>query len=200
MPQQFPPLLRPSGHFTIMKIVPDRAQKGNLEVPVHAAGVRQGLLKRLGLALRIAGRTIKFLGADGFNGADLPEGNFAAEKPLAETAMLLYVARRERSDPSVQGIFDKLVQDLIPCARSGRMVWDVLRYPSVYLQLATPHILLSALGRQDSQFDDLLARTEAASSSRGHEFGFDLFGATKFLGANSKKPHARRHWEIRSTF
>jgi hypothetical protein len=152
-----------------MKIVPDRAQKGNLEVPVHAAGVRQGLLKRLGLALRIAGRTIKFLGADGFNGADLPEGNFAAEKPLAETAMLLYVARRERSDPSVQGIFDKLVQDLIPCARSGRMVWDVLRYPSVYLQLATPHILLSALGRQDSQFDDLLARTEAASSSRGHE-------------------------------
>jgi hypothetical protein len=49
------------------------------------------------------------------------------------------------------------------------MGWDVLRYPSVCLQLATPHILLGRLGRQDSHFDDLLARTEAACASRGHE-------------------------------
>ena len=132
-------------------------------------GARQRLLKRLGLALRIAERTIQFLGADGFNGAELPEGNFAAEKPLAETAMLLYVASRERSDPGVQKAFDDLVQDLIPYARSKQMGWDVLRYPSVCLQLATPHILLRILGCQDSHFDDLLARTEAACASRGHE-------------------------------
>lgn len=130
---------------------------------------RQRLLKRLGLALRIAERTIQFLGADGFDGADLPEGNFAPEKPLAETAMLLYVASRERSDPGVQKGFDDLVQDLIPYARSKQMGWDVLRHPSVCLQLATPHILLDILGRQDSHFDDLLARTEAACASRGHE-------------------------------
>jgi hypothetical protein len=53
------------------------------------SGTRRRLLKRLGLALRIAERAIQFLGADGFGGADSPDGNFAAEKPLAETAMLL---------------------------------------------------------------------------------------------------------------
>jgi hypothetical protein len=121
------------------------------------------------LALRIAERTIQFLGADGFNGADLPEGNFAPEKPLAETAMLLYVASRERSDPAVQEVFDDLVQGLIPYARSKQMGWDILRYPSVCLQLATPHILLNILGRKDSRFDDLLVHTEAACASRGHE-------------------------------
>jgi hypothetical protein len=130
---------------------------------------RQRLLKHLGVALGIAERTVRFLGADGFSGADLPEGNFSAEKPLAETAMLLYVARRERSDATVQKAFDDLVDDLIPYARSRQMAWDVLRHPSVCLQLATPHILLRILGRLDSQFDDLLARAEATLASQGHE-------------------------------
>ena len=116
---------------------------------MHSVGTRRRLLKRLGLALRIAERTIQFLGADGFNGADLPEGNFAAEKPLAETAMLLYVASRERSEPTVQKAFDDIVQNLSPYARSRRMALDVLRYPSVCLQLATPHILLGLFGERD---------------------------------------------------
>jgi hypothetical protein len=132
-------------------------------------GTRRRLLKRLGLALRIAERTIRFLGADGFNGAELPEGNFAAEKPLAETAMLLYVASRERSEPTVQKAFDDLVQNLSSYARSRRMAFDILRHPSVCLQLATPHILLGVFGERDSRFDELLERTEAACASRGHE-------------------------------
>jgi hypothetical protein len=136
---------------------------------LQSVGTRRRLLKRLGLALRIAERTIRFLGADGFNGADSPEGNFAAEKPLAETAMLLYVASRERSEPTVQKAFDDLVQNLRPYARSKRMGLDILRYPSVCLQLATPHILLSIFGDRNSHFDDLLARTEAACASQGHE-------------------------------
>jgi hypothetical protein len=133
------------------------------------AEVRQRLLKRLDLALRIAERTVQFLGADGFNGAELPEGNFAAEKPLAETAMLLYVASRERLEAGVEKHFDGLVQDLIPRARSQQMAWDVLRYPSVCLQLATAHILLDRLGHPDSRFDDLLACSEAACASHSHE-------------------------------
>jgi hypothetical protein len=133
------------------------------------SGTRRRLLKRLGLALRIAERAIQFLGADGFGGADSPDGNFAAEKPLAETAMLLYVASRERSEPTVQKAFDDLVQNLRSYARSKRMGFDVLRYPSVCLQLATPHILLSVFGERDSHFDDLLARSVAACASQGHE-------------------------------
>ena len=46
---------------------------------------------------------------------------------------------------------------------------DVLRYPSVCLQLATPHILLGIFGEPDSRFDDLLARSVAACASLGHE-------------------------------
>lgn len=142
---------------------------GLQNVGLQDVGVRQNLLKRLGLALRIAERTIQFLGPDGFNGSDLPEGNFAAEKPLAETAMLLYVAGPQKSDAELHGAFDRLVQNLIPYARSRQMRWDILRYPSVCLQLATPHILLGALGRKDSTFDDLLAQSEMAGASRGHE-------------------------------
>ena len=132
-------------------------------------GVRSNLSKRLSLAFRIAERTIRFLGTDGFNGSDLPDGNFAAEKPLAETAMLLYVAKLQKSDPKLQPTFDGVLQDLIPHARSRQMRWDILRYPSVCLQLATPHILLRALGHKDPQFDDLLVQSEMAGASRGHE-------------------------------
>jgi hypothetical protein len=144
-------------------------QKENIEVPLSDIGDRERLLKRLNLALRIARRTIQFLGATGFRGADLPEGNFLAEKPLAESAMLLYAAKEERSDPGVKEVFDAVVQDLLPHARSKQMGWDVLRYPSVCLQVATPHILLGVLGFEDSQFDGLLGRTAAACASRGHE-------------------------------
>jgi hypothetical protein len=135
----------------------------------NADGVRQRLLERLALALRIAERTIRFLGAEGFSGAELPEGNFSAEKPIAEAAILLYVASRERVEPGVREAFEGLVQDLIPRARSKRMGWDILRYPSVWLQLATPHILLDKLGWKDSRFDYLLAATETTGASRGHE-------------------------------
>lgn len=138
-------------------------------MPLKGIDGRQDLLKRLNLALRIARRTIQFLGAEGFKGADLPEGNFAAEKPLAEAAMLLYAAKEGRSDPIVKEVFDGLLRDLIPYARSKQMRWDVLRYPSVCLQLATPHILLGMLGCDDSRFDGLLERAMAASASQGHE-------------------------------
>jgi hypothetical protein len=132
-------------------------------------GVRPNISKRLNLALGIAERTIQFLGTDGFSGSDLLEGNFAAEKPLAETAMLLYAARRQKSNPQLQRPFDRLLQALIPHARSRQMKWDVTRYPSVCLQLATPHILLGILGHEDSHFDDVLAHSEMACASRGHE-------------------------------
>jgi hypothetical protein len=139
------------------------------QLGLHDAGFQQNLLQRLSLAFRIAERTIQFLGTDGFNRSDLPEGNFAAEKPLAETAMLLYVARRHVSDPALQIACEKLLQQLIPYARSRQMKWDILRYPSVCLPLATPHILLSTLGHKDACFDELLAQSEIAGASRGHE-------------------------------
>jgi hypothetical protein len=132
---------------------------------VNDAEATQDLRRRLHLALRIAGRTLAFLGRDGFDGAEVPDGNFAAEKPLAETAMLLYVAARHAPDAGTAA----LLQDLVPYARSPRMRWDVVRYPSVCLQLATPHILLGALGHADRDFDELLARSWSASARAGHE-------------------------------
>ncbi|MBR0717282.1 DUF6895 family protein [Bradyrhizobium liaoningense] len=135
----------------------------------HQAEFRQNLLQRLHLALRIAGRTVQFLGTDGFDGSDHPDGNFAAEKPLAETAMLLYTAGRHAADPALREVFDAAMDDLAPHARSQRMRWDVVRYPSVCLQLATPHILLGALGRGDARFDALLAESATSSVSGSHE-------------------------------
>ena len=163
------PLLWPWELTTIMKTALGGHSLEGLQVALQEPDARQDLLRRLRLALKIARRTIQFLGAHGFSGADSPEGNFAAEKPLAETAMLLYLAGRERPDPDVQESVGNLVRDLIPYARSMQMAWDVLRYPSVCLQLAMPHILLGLLGRPDPRFDGLLDRAEAAGASRGHE-------------------------------
>jgi len=134
-------------------------------IAAPAMNAREDLRRRLHLALRIAERTLEFLGKDGFNGAEVPDGNFAAEKPLAETAMLLHVAARHSRDAATTA----LLRDLVPYARSQRMRWDVVRYPSVCLQLATPHILLSALGHADPAFDHLLARSWSASARTGHE-------------------------------
>jgi hypothetical protein len=125
----------------------------------------EDLRRRLHLALRIAKRTLQVLGKDGFDGAEVPDGNFAAEKPIAETAMLLHVAARHAPDAATTA----LLRDLVPYARSPRMRWDVVRYPSVCLQLATPHILLSALGHADPDFDDLLESSWSASARSGHE-------------------------------
>jgi len=132
---------------------------------------RGALWKRLDLALRIAGRTIRYLGADGFRGSDSPDGNFAAEKPLAETAMLFYVANGAVLDAAVRERLDGLVEELIPYARSERMKWDALLYPTICLPMCTPHILLQTMGSKDPEFDELLAATEAARASRGHEVG-----------------------------
>ena len=128
---------------------------------------RRDLLRRLQLALRIGQRTLQFLGKDGFSGSDVAEGNFAAEKPLAEAAMLLYVARAQRSHPEIRDAFDALLSELSRYARAQRVAWDVCRYPTVALQLATPHILLSALGNGDAAFDGLLA--ESVRHAAGHE-------------------------------
>ncbi|MFX9669121.1 hypothetical protein ABTU75_19610, partial [Acinetobacter baumannii] len=60
----------------------------HIAAPAMNAG--EDLRRRLHLALRIAKRTLQVLGKDGFDGAEVPDGNFAAEKPIAETAMLLH--------------------------------------------------------------------------------------------------------------
>ncbi len=136
---------------------------------LQSADARKDLLRRVVLALKVAERTIRFLGVDGFDGAESPEGNFAAEKPLAEAAMLVYVAAREALDPELEEALERVVQELTPSARSQRIAWDVLRYPSTCLQLATPHILLNSLGREDSRFESLLRSAETAGASKGHE-------------------------------
>jgi hypothetical protein len=79
------------------------------------------------------------------------------------------VASRAGCDPIVQARFEGLVQDLIPYARSKQMAWDAVRYPTISLQLCTPHIILQALGNKDSDFNDVLASADAARASRGHE-------------------------------
>src|SRR6266566_3917485 len=56
------------------------------------ASAQDDLVRRLCLALSIAKRAIGFLGEDGYWDEEVPEGSFGPDKPLAETAMLLYVA------------------------------------------------------------------------------------------------------------
>jgi hypothetical protein len=152
-----------------MKTMSNWNQENLFRPPLEKDAIRLELLRRVDRALKIADRAIQYLGKRGFNDAEEPEGNFAAEKPIAETAMLLYVANRIRGEQPVADAFQSLAQTLIPLARSRDAAWDTVRYPSVCLQLATAHILLAALGWQDPEFDKLVFQSQIASASKGHE-------------------------------
>jgi hypothetical protein len=130
---------------------------------------RADLVRRLRLALGIARRAVDLLAADGFRDDDDPEGSFGPDKPLAETAMLLYVASAITGEPEVKEQIDQLAAALTPHARAQRTAWAVALHPTISFQLAMPHVLLSRLGMKDPRFDRIVALSTESAASRGRE-------------------------------
>jgi hypothetical protein len=128
---------------------------------------RQDLLRRLLLALRIAGRTLRYLGEQGHAAAG--QEGFGPDKPLAETAMLLYVARKVPDAPDVATEIAALAQQLECLARTERTLCDVALHPTISLQLAMPHLLLRELGRPDERFDRVLDLSLNSQARSGRE-------------------------------
>jgi hypothetical protein len=130
---------------------------------------QEDLVRRLCLALSIATRAIAFLGDDGYRDEQDPEGSFGPDKPFAETAMLLHVASAVAGRPQVKASIEEVSVRLAAKARSHRTACAIVLHPTICLQLAMPHILLSRLGLPDSRFDRLLALSTGSSAHNGQE-------------------------------
>lgn len=120
---------------------------------------------RLCRALDLAGKTVHCFARDGYTDKGSPLLGFGPEKPIAETAMLIYAASAASRRPSIASRIDELARLLGPHARSERVLVDITLHPTQLFKLAVPHVLLTRLGYCDAGFDDFLrscARSQAA--------------------------------------
>ncbi|MDP9123160.1 MAG: hypothetical protein M3N82_00905 [Pseudomonadota bacterium] len=124
---------------------------------------------RLCRALDLARTTVSSFAEEGHVDSETPILSFGPEKPIAETAMLLYAASACRERPEVGRRLRELAEFLIPHARSRRVLVDMALHPALCFKFAVPHILLTRLGYFDSDFDHHLARCAASSLAHGHE-------------------------------
>lgn len=127
------------------------------------------LERRLCRALDVAHVTVKFFSSSGYTNPIRDELSFSVDKPLAETAMLLYAASACRNLESINARIDRIAHDLIKYARTEKVALNIALHPSQTLKLALPHIILSKLGYSDTQFDHFIGVAIASQAHRGED-------------------------------
>jgi len=127
------------------------------------------LERRLCRALDIAKKTINHFGIQGYVDETSPALSFGPEKPLAETAMLIYAASVCRHRPDIASRVDELAKLMSPLARSERVLADIALHPALAFKFALPHVLLTKLGYPDARFDDFLRSCQLSKTSNGHD-------------------------------
>jgi hypothetical protein len=124
---------------------------------------------RLCRTLDVARKTINTFGEQGHIDETSPALSFGPEKPLAETAMLIYAASACGHRPNVASRVDELARLLAPLARSERVLVDIALHPALAFKFAVPHVLLTKLGYPDASFDDFLRTCQLSKTSNGHD-------------------------------
>ena len=124
---------------------------------------------RLCRALDIAGQTLSLFATDGYTDEQSPVLSFGQEKPIAETAMLIYAASAHGHRPPVASRIENLVRALPPHARSNRVLVDIALHPALVFKFAVPHILLTKLGYRDDVFDAFLRSCISSQLKNGHD-------------------------------
>lgn len=124
---------------------------------------------RLCRALDITKRAVALFSEGGYTDGEIIDNSFRPDKPIAEAAMLSYAASGVRHYPDVAKRIDGLAKSLAPLARSKRIMLSMSLHPSVCVELAVPHILLSKLGFKEERFDHFLQLCLNSQASRGHE-------------------------------
>ena len=124
---------------------------------------------RLCRALDVAKKTINYFAIDGYTDKKSSLFSFGPEKPVAETAMLIYAASASGHRTDVASRVDELARLLVPHARSERVLVDIALHPALAFKFAVPHILLTRLGYRDAGFDDLLRSSITAHVRNGHD-------------------------------
>jgi hypothetical protein len=124
---------------------------------------------RLCRALDVALKTVTAFGVDGYTDADPPMSGFGREKPLAETAMLMYASASCHSRIAVGARVDALAAALLPLVRSERVMLDIALNPALAYKFAAPHVLLTKLGFPDDAFDAFLDASLASEAADGQD-------------------------------
>jgi hypothetical protein len=127
------------------------------------------LESRLCRALDLAKRVLASFAADGYVDSEAPANSFHPEKPVAETAMLIYAASSVRHLRSIATRVAEIAELLVPHARSAQTLLSMALHPALCLDLAVPHILLSKLGFIDPRVDDFLRCCLASQVRNGRE-------------------------------
>jgi hypothetical protein len=120
-------------------------------------------------ALDLACTTLSYFAKVGYTDEESAEYSFGPDKPIAETAMLVYAASAFRNRAEVAFRIDELVRVLAPYARGERVLVDIALHPALAFKLAAPHILLTQLGHPDESFDAFLRSCLMSQASNGHE-------------------------------
>jgi hypothetical protein len=124
---------------------------------------------RLCRALDVSRKAVELFADDGYVDSELPENSFGPDKVIAETAILIYAASAASLVPSVARRIGEIALLLAPHARSPRTRLKIALHPSLCLDFAFPHILLSELGYRDPPFDDFLKCCLGSGARHGHE-------------------------------
>jgi hypothetical protein len=124
---------------------------------------------RLCHALDIARKTINYFAIDGFTDRESPVYSFGPEKPIAETAMLIYAASASGHRPGIASRVEELARLLVPHARSEGVLVDIALHPALAFKFAVPHILLTRLGYADARFDVFLRSCISSQAINGHD-------------------------------
>jgi hypothetical protein len=127
------------------------------------------IITRLCRALDITKKSVTLFSEGGYTDREVIENSFRPDKPIAEAAMLVYAASGATQHPAVADRVNDLSRSLASLVRSKRIMLSMALHPSVCVEFAVPHILLSKLGFEDEHFDLFLNQCITSQASRGHE-------------------------------
>jgi hypothetical protein len=127
------------------------------------------LAARLAHVLDIARTVIDRFGDAGYADETSSALSFGPDKPLAETAMLIYVASGCVQCPGIMSRTRDLAELLAPLVRSERALVDIALRPALVFKFAVPHVLLTRLGYPDARVDALLRSCASSQASNGHD-------------------------------
>jgi hypothetical protein len=119
--------------------------------------------------LDVAKRVVGLFATEGYSDPESPANSFHPEKPLAETAMLLYAASGARRLREIATRIAEVAELLLPHARSSQTLLNIALHPALSLDFAVPHILLSKLGYEDPRVDNFLRSCLASQARNGRQ-------------------------------
>ncbi len=145
------------------------ANSAGMSSTPQTAWSSQDLIRRLCHALDIASLAIEHLAPEGFRPSEQPGASIRREKPIGETAVLLYAASLAPATPEIAARLDRVARQLIPYARNAQMKLNLILHPALAIDFATAHLVLTRLGYPDAGFAELLNRSRRAQGSACRE-------------------------------